>query len=121
MLHGYALEFLFEFEADDLDARNWVVDFGSLKTLKEKLDDFFDHTCLVAQDDPDFATFEMLHEKKMIKMVAVAKTGCEGLSEWLYQYIDEIWMAENGYADRCRVVKVEVRETPSNSASYNRR
>jgi 6-pyruvoyltetrahydropterin/6-carboxytetrahydropterin synthase len=98
----------------------WVVDFGSLKPLKAKLDEWFDHTCLVAQDDPEFATFQMLHDKKMIKMVVVEKTGCEGLSEWLYQYIDEIWMKDNGYADRCRISKVEVRETPSNAASYNR-
>lgn len=120
LIHGYALGFHFEFEADDLDARNWVVDFGSLKPLKEKLDEWFDHTCLVSQDDPEFSTFEMLHEKKLIKMVVVERTGCEGLAAWLYEYIDEIWMPENGYADRCRIIKVEVRETPSNSASYVR-
>ena len=44
LIHGYCLGFHFEFESDELDARNWVVDFGSLKTLKEKLDDWFDHT-----------------------------------------------------------------------------
>ena len=119
-IHGYALGFHFEFESDDLDARNWVVDFGSLKSLKAKLDDWFDHTCLVSEDDPQFTWFEQAHKDNMIKMVVVAKTGCEGLAEWLYQYIDEVWMPENGYADRCRIVKVEVRETPSNSASYNR-
>ena len=119
-LHGYALGFHFEFEADTLDARNWVVDFGSLKSLKAKLDEWFDHTTLVAIDDPEYATCQMLHEKHLIKMVAVDRTGCEGLAEWLYQYIDEIWMPENGYADRCRIVKVEVRETPSNSASHVR-
>lgn len=119
-LHGYALGFHFEFEADDVDARNWVVDFGSLKTLKEKLDEWFDHTCLVSRDDPELPTFKMLHEKKLIKMVVVDKTGCEGLSQFLYEYIDDIWMPENGYSDRCRIIKVEVRETPSNSASYVR-
>ena len=119
-IHGYAMGFHFEFESDDLDARNWVVDFGSLKSLKDKLDDWFDHTCLVAQDDPEFEMFKLLHEKNLIKMVVVEKTGCEGLAEWLYKYIDEVWMPENGYYDRCRIVKVEVRETPSNSASYVR-
>ena len=119
-IHGYALGFHFEFESDDLDARNWVVDFGSLKSLKEKLDEWFDHTCLVSADDPEMSTFKELHKKGLIKMVVVERTGCEGLSEWLYQYIDEIWMPENGYADRCRIIKVEVRETPSNSASYVR-
>lgn len=120
LIHGYALGFHFEFEADDVDARNWVVDFGSLKTLKDKLDEWFDHTCLVAEDDPELETFKLLHDRKLIKMVVVERTGCEGLAKWLFDYIDEIWMPENGYADCCRIRKVEVRETPSNSAFYER-
>ena len=28
LVHGYALAFHFEFEATELDVRNWVVDFG---------------------------------------------------------------------------------------------
>lgn len=120
LLHGYALGFHIEFEADDLDARNWVVDFGSLKTFKDKLDEWFDHTCLVALDDPEFATFEAMHKAKLINMVAVERTGCEGIAQFLFEYLDEIWMPENGYGDRCRVRKVEVRETPSNSAFVER-
>lgn len=120
LIHGYALGFHFEFECDenDLDARTWVVDFGSLKTLKEKLDDWFDHTLLVAQDDPEFATFEMLHNKKLCKMVVVEKTGCEGLSKFLADYIQEYWIPDNGYGDRVTLRKVEVRETPANSAMW---
>ena len=52
-------------------------------------------------------------------MVVVERTGCEGLSKWLADYINEIWMPENGYGDgRVRLRKVEVRETPSNSAMW---
>lgn len=117
-LHGYALSFYFEFESDTLDARNWVVDFGSLRPLKEFLKESFDHTMLVAEDDPEFETFEMLHNKALAKMVVVEKTGCEGLSSFLLDYVNEIFLPEhypNGAQDiRCR--RVEVRETPSNSA-----
>lgn len=116
-LHGYALGFTFEFQSEELDVRNWVVDFGGLKSLKEKLDEWFDHTCLVAQDDPEFDTFRMLHEKKLIKMVVVEKTGCEGLSDFLAKYINEIWLVENGYSN-VQLRKVEVRETRSNSAMW---
>jgi 6-pyruvoyltetrahydropterin/6-carboxytetrahydropterin synthase len=118
LIHGYAMGFHFEFESYDLDARNWVVDFGSLKTLKDKLDDWFDHTCLVAQDDPEFALFEEMHNRKLIKMVVVERTGCEGLAQFLADYINEIWMEENGYHGRVKLRKVEVRETPSNSAMW---
>lgn len=120
LLHGYALSFHFEFEADDLDARNWVCDFGGFRTLKENLDSWFDHTCLVAEDDPEFALFKDLHTRGLIKMVVVERTGCEGLAAWLYQYLDEIWIQENGYAGRVRPRLVEVRETPSNAARYER-
>lgn len=119
-IHGYALSFHFEFEADDLDARNWVCDFGGFRTLKEKLDEWFDHTCLVAQDDPEFATFEDLHNRHLLKMTVVERTGCEGLAAFLYQYLEEIWLEENGYAGRVRTRLVEVRETPSNAARYER-
>jgi 6-pyruvoyltetrahydropterin/6-carboxytetrahydropterin synthase len=118
-LHGYALGFSFEFQSETLDVRNWVVDFGGLKSLKSKLDDWFDHTCLVALDDPEFSTFENLHKLGIIKMVAVEKTGCEGISEFLRDYITDIWLKENGYSDRVKLRKVEVRETASNSAYWS--
>ena len=51
-VHGYALAVKFEFEAEELDVRNWVVDFGSLKSLRKMLEDTFDHKLLVAEDDP---------------------------------------------------------------------
>jgi 6-pyruvoyltetrahydropterin/6-carboxytetrahydropterin synthase len=119
-LHGYALAFYLEFEADDLDARNWVVDFGGLRTFREQLDDWFDHTCLVAQDDPEFEVFEGLHAKKMIKMVVVERTGCEGLAKFLFDYLDQEWLVTNGYNERVRIRKVQVSETPANSAFYER-
>jgi len=120
LLHGYAMGFHLEFECDegDLDARNWCVDFGSLKSFKDRLDDWFDHTCLVAEDDPEFALFEEMHRRKLIKMVVVERTGCEGLSKFLADYLQDIWIPENGYGGRVKLRKVEVRETPSNSAMY---
>jgi 6-pyruvoyltetrahydropterin/6-carboxytetrahydropterin synthase len=122
LIHGYSLGFHLEFECDenDLDARNWCVDFGSLKSFKDFLDDYFDHTCLVAEDDPEFKLFEEMHQRKLIKMVVVEKTGCEGLAKFLFDYLSEIWIPENGYGDRVKVRKVEVRETPSNSAMFIR-
>ena len=48
LIHGYALSFHFEFESEELDSRNWVMDFGGLRPLKDLLEDWFDHTLLVA-------------------------------------------------------------------------
>ena len=115
-IHGYALTFHFEFETDELDARNWVVDFGSLKPLKGLLEDWFDHTLLVATDDPQREKLLELGKLGLAKITEVEKTGCEGLSDFLYEYINDCWLKDYGYAGRVWCSKVEVRETDSNMA-----
>ena len=118
-LHGYALSFKFEFESDKLDVRNWVVDYGSLRSLKDKLEDWFDHTLLVASDDPNLEDFEALAKKGLAKITLVERTGCEGLAAFLFSYVEEIWLPDNGYKTnerRVYVKRVEVRETGNNMA-----
>jgi 6-pyruvoyltetrahydropterin/6-carboxytetrahydropterin synthase len=55
----------FYFGTNNLDVRNWAADYGGLKELKKTLEDQFDHTLIVAQDDPEMATFKLLQEKNM--------------------------------------------------------
>jgi len=118
LIHGYALSFHFEFEADTLDARNWVTDFGGLKPLKHVLEDWFDHTLLVAQDDPMREHLLELGRLKLAKITEVEKTGCEGIADFLYEYINTILLPSFGSSEAKRVwcSKVEVRETDSNMA-----
>ena len=122
-IHGYALSFHVEFESDKLDVRNWVVDFGSLKSFKNNLEDWFDHTLLVAEDDPEREAFEELGRKGLAKLTFVERTGCEGLSQFLFDYLEDIWLPENGYKTSEREVfvrRVEVRETGGNMAYVTR-
>ena len=118
LIHGYALSFHFEFEADTLDARNWVTDFGGLKPLKSVLEDWFDHTLLVAQDDPMREHLLELGRLKLAKITEVEKTGCEGIADFLYEYINTILLPSFGASEAERVwcSKVEVRETDANMA-----
>jgi len=115
-IHGYALSFYFEFESDTLDVRNWVIDFGSLKPLKDKLEEWFDHTLLVAEDDPNFKDLMKLGELKLAKPVVVNKTGCEGIADWLYEYINTVFLPSYAEQDRVWCSRVEVRETDANMA-----
>lgn len=115
-LHGYALSFYFEFEADELDARNWVCDYGSLRPLKDLLEDWFDHTLLVAQDDPDREQLLELGAKGLAKITEVEATGCEALADFLYRYINTFFLKDYGYGDRVWCSKVQVRETGANMA-----
>lgn len=116
LLHGYSLSFHFEFGSNELDARNWVVDFGSLRPLKDKLEEWFDHTLLVAVDDPQREMLLNLGKIGIAKITEVEKTGCEGLADFLYEYINEQFLPIYGYGGRVWCTKVEVREHANNSA-----
>ena len=116
LIHGYALSFHLEFECDTLDARNWCIDFGGLKPLKGLLEDWFDHTLLVAQDDPMREHLLNLGKLKLAKITEVEKTGCEGIADFLYEYINTIFLKDYGEKDRVWCSKVEVRETDANMA-----
>ena len=55
LIHGYSLGFKFVFEAQELDERNWVYDFGNCKWIKAWLEENFDHTLAVDIKDPTFS------------------------------------------------------------------
>ena len=115
-IHGYALSFHFEFESDTLDVRNWVIDFGGLKPLKGLLEDWFDHTLLVATDDPMREELLNLGKLKLAKITEVERTGCEGIADFLYEYVNTIFLPNYGEKDRVWCSRVEVRETDANMA-----
>ena len=117
-LHGYSLSFYFEFEADTLDARNWVMDFGGLRPLKVLLEEWFDHTLLLATDDPQYAEIKKLGELGLAKITEVERTGCEGIADFLYKYVNGVFLPNYGVEEANRVwcSMVQVRETDANMA-----
>jgi 6-pyruvoyltetrahydropterin/6-carboxytetrahydropterin synthase len=117
-IHGYALSFHLEFECDTLDARNWCMDFGGLRPLKDKLEEWFDHTLLLAQDDPHYDDIKKLGELGIAKITEVERNGCEGIADFLYKYINGVFLPQYGQAEAERIwcCKVEVRETDANMA-----
>ena len=118
IVHGYALTVRFFFESDELDVRNWVQDYGGLRPLKEQLEDWFDHRLLVAIDDPYKDLLVALHDAGIAKITEVEKTGCEGIADFLYEYVNTIFLPSYGKAEAERIwcCRVEVRETQSNMA-----
>jgi 6-pyruvoyltetrahydropterin/6-carboxytetrahydropterin synthase len=117
-LHGYALTVRIEFEADQLDERNWVVDFGGMKSFKGWLETTFDHKLLVAEDDPFKHMFQSMdHDEHVCETVVVPNTGCEAFAELVYEAA-VVWLKDNGYGHRVGVSQVEVREHGGNSAIY---
>lgn len=117
LLHGYALSFEFTFEANELDARNWVVDFGGLKGLKGMLEDTFDHKTIVAADDPELDWFHEAEARGLLELVVAERAGCEAFARLAFEAA-ELYLQDYGYAGRVRVVKVEVKEHGANGAIY---
>lgn len=118
LLHGYALAVELVFAAKELDVRNWVVDFGSLKSLKGWLEDTFDHTLLVAEDDPKKAQLQELEAHGLARIVEVPATGCEAFAKLIFE-ATEVWLKDNGYSPRCWLHSVKVSEHGANSAIYD--
>lgn len=115
-VHGYALAFVLVFEAADLDVRNWVLDFGGFKGLKEMLAANFDHKLLVAEDDPQRALLEQLGEAGVADVLVVPAVGCEMFARVVYENVSR-WLYR-AYGDAVRLVSVEAREHGANSATY---
>jgi len=119
IIHGYSFSMKFYFGANNLDVRNWVADYGGLRDLKGFLQDQFDHTLLVAQDDPHKDWYMEANKLGIAKVVELPKLGCEGLADQIYKYVNGIYIPDMwgpSEAERLWCFRVEVRETQTNMA-----
>jgi 6-pyruvoyltetrahydropterin/6-carboxytetrahydropterin synthase len=99
--------------------RNWAADYGGLKELKHVLEDQFDHTLLVAEDDPELELYKEMQRRNIAKLTILPKLGCEGLADQLYKFVNGVYIPDywgQGEAERLWCYRVEVRETQSNMA-----
>ena len=123
-LHGYDVEFRITFEGE-LDERNWVWDFGGMKRAENTIDGMmpkawmdymFDHTFVVAEDDPFKESFLKMDEAGVAQVRVVPAVGAERFAEFVYRKVNKFVQEEtNG---RVRVVRVEFMENHKNSAIY---
>jgi 6-pyruvoyltetrahydropterin/6-carboxytetrahydropterin synthase len=123
-LHGYGVSFKVWFEGT-LDGRNWVWDFGGMKRAKGTIDGMspkawmdhmFDHTYIIAKDDPFLPEALKLDEAGVAQVRVVEATGAEKFSQFIYEKIAPF--VEQETEGRVRVTKVEFREHEKNSAQY---
>lgn len=119
-IHGYRLKAKFWFEADELDINNWVVDFGSLKSLKKQLEHQFDHTLCIDRSDPALLTFQSLSENGTADIRIMNGVGIEMTAKWCYDAANEFLEKEYQPSNGASCVKVEVWEHEGNSAIYIR-
>jgi len=116
LLHGYSLAFTFTFGCNELDNKNWAVDFGGLKPLKAWLEDSFDHKVAVDSADPEMETLKMLEEKGLAELRIFDGVGAEKFAEHAFNFADKL--VREATDNRCFVVRVECAEHGANSAIY---
>jgi len=96
LLHGYSIGIKLVFESETLDDRNWVMDFGGLKAFKEWSEHMFDHTLVVAKDDPHLPMFLKMAELGLqaeggvCDIRTVEGVGCEKFAELCFNVMNNI-------------------------------
>jgi 6-pyruvoyltetrahydropterin/6-carboxytetrahydropterin synthase len=146
LLHGYSIGIRLVFESDTLDDRNWVMDFGGLKAFKAWSEWQFDHTLVIAHDDPHLEMFVSMSELGLqdrggiCDLRIVDAVGCEKFAELAYHEMNKIlqkFQADERYefvdtrngetqgfsarypvGESVRLRSVEVFEHHGNSATY---
>jgi 6-pyruvoyltetrahydropterin/6-carboxytetrahydropterin synthase len=123
-LHGYGVSFRVWFEGE-LDERNWVWDFGGMKRAKGNIDDknpkewmdyMFDHTTIVAEDDPGLGGFKTMDQLGIIQLRIIPATGAEQFAKYIFEKLNTFVQEET--SGRVSVVRVEFMEHAKNTAIY---
>jgi len=116
LLHGYSLAFKFVFGCNELDEKNWAVDFGGLKPLKAWLEDSFDHKVAVDSADPELETLKALEAKGLAELRIFDGVGAEKFAYHAWKFADNLVREmSNG---RCWCESAECSEHGANSAIY---
>jgi 6-pyruvoyltetrahydropterin/6-carboxytetrahydropterin synthase len=124
-IHGHNWSFEFEFAADTPDECGFVIDFGKLKWLRAWIEERFDHTLVLNEDDPHLPYLRSALDTQpgdrgvgpFAKIIALPDCSSEGLSRWLFETVNSLLAAQTD--GRVSVVKVRVIEDSRNSATYS--
>ena len=123
-LHGYGVSFRVWFEGE-LDERNWVWDFGGMKRAngkidgknpKEWMDYMFDHTTIIAEDDPFINAFKQMEVAGVAQIRILPAVGAEQFAKYIFEKLNTFVQEET--SGRVKVVRVEFMEHNKNTAIY---
>jgi 6-pyruvoyltetrahydropterin/6-carboxytetrahydropterin synthase len=117
-LHSYALAFEFTWSGNELDHRNWLINYGEIKPIREWLHNQFDHRTCIDFQDPELDIFKELDKRKVIDLnIMYNGVGCEKFAEYVYNYVSE-W-TKTIVGDRDVILEsVKIQEHPGNTAIY---
>ncbi len=112
-LHGYERSFEVEFASAQTElGTGLVVDVGTVAEIRSALRYQFDHTTLIAEDDPQRDLFELLAERGVIDLRIMESTGMEGSAAWAFETAERIVAPATG--GRVWISRIEARESRNN-------
>lgn len=119
-LHGYERTFEIEFACAQTEpGTDLVVGPDTLEEIREALRKQFDHTTLIAADDPERDLFELLAERGVIDLRIMDSTGMERSAAWVFDTVESIVVrATQG---RVWVSQIKARESHSNGVTLTAR
>ena len=123
-VHGYGVSFKVWFEGE-LDQKNWIWDFGGMKRAKGTIDGMnpkawmdymFDHTLIIAEDDPFLESFKLMDRAGAAQIRILPAVGAEKFAEYVFNKLQEFIHTET--EGRVRIARVDFMEHRRNSAIY---
>ncbi len=113
-IHGHRWRVVAEIKSEtlseDKQTRGMVLDFGDLKSALKSLCDYFDHCLIYEENSLKQKTIEALKEDDFKIIPVPFRPTAENFAKFFFDELEKIGFDVN---------RVEVYETPNNSASYS--
>ena len=119
-IHGYGRIIDITFHCKKRDEKGWVMDFGNLKEIKDWMFNIWDHSLLVAHDDPHRADLWKLDQEGVLKLFIMPEAygpGIEDSCKYIYDKVTAMIKVETD--GRVGIKKVRIYEHEFNWAEYN--
>jgi len=91
---------------------------GTIDGMNPKawMDYMFDHTTVVAEDDPYRSHFHNMYEEGIVQLRVLPAVGAEQFAKFIFEKLNTFVQEET--EGRVKVVRVEFMENNKNSATY---
>ena len=115
-IHGHNWSIIIEFQAKELDANGFVVDFGNLKYIKAFIDEHLDHACLFSKEDSQAQALSQSEFKDLFKILWIDNASCEGIAQFLFETFSQL--VKEKEAGRVFIRSLKLYEDEKNFVSY---
>ena len=91
---------------------------GTIDDLNPKawMDYMFDHTTIIADDDPGLGGFKTMNDLGIIQLRIIPAVGAEQFAKYIYEKLNTFIQEET--EGRVKIVRVEFMEHAKNTAIY---